>query len=176
MGKIPSPAPPFAPLQTAARSPRQGNGGHQPCAPSRGDPQTPSADATAGPGTPARDPGPSPARGAESAALRGRAREPVSGLRAPESQLVPKHSGDCTPRIRELRPFPRAPPRPASPVWPLFRRRSSGRGGSSKPWSSRGPRAGQKAVCSGRMSTGDWKRPAQVGDTWGQGGSPAVGV
>lgn len=60
---------PFAPPQTAARSPRPGNGGRQPCAPSPGGPQLPSADAAAEPGTPARGPGPSPAREAGSAAL-----------------------------------------------------------------------------------------------------------
>lgn len=70
VGKTPGPAPPLR--LSAARSPRLGNGGRQPCAPSPGDPQPPSADATAGPGTPARDPGPSPAPAAESAALRGK--------------------------------------------------------------------------------------------------------
>lgn len=70
VGKVPGPAPHLAPPRKAALSPQQGNGGRQTCAPSPGDAQSPSADATAGPGTRARDPGSSPAREAESAALR----------------------------------------------------------------------------------------------------------
>lgn len=77
-------------------------------------------------------------------------------------------------RPDSLRP-PEAPPPDPSPVWPLLRRRSSGNGGSSKPRSCTERRAGQKTASSGRISTGDWKRPAQAGDTCGQGGSPAVG-
>ena len=51
--------------------PQQGPGDHQPYAPGSGHLQSPSADATAGHGTPAPDPEPATARESDSAALPG---------------------------------------------------------------------------------------------------------
>lgn len=116
----------------------------------------------------------------------GRQRQLHCGARAGREVPVPGLGGSLAPQrpgtVPILAPAPpqepaasslRPRPGPASPVWPLLRRRSCGSGGSPKPRSCTGRRAGPKTVSSGRMSTGDWKRPAQAGDSWGQGGSPA---
>lgn len=85
------------PLPLLGCSPRQGNGGHLQSALSPGDPKSPSADATAGLCTPARDPGPSLAREAESAALRGERQVSPTLFRLPAG---------------EGQPNPQAPPQP----------------------------------------------------------------
>jgi len=150
VGEIPYPALHFDPSRTAARSPRQENGDHQPCVPSPGDPRPPSANVTAGPGTPARDPRPSSARKADSAALCGE-RQVNRGPPHPQPNFQ-----SPSPHLQvDSAPSPRLPREATSPVWPLLHRRSFGCGGSSKPRNSRGRRARQNAVSSGRMSTGD---------------------